>query len=103
VIIPARIYTDSGVYSNVRDLPVSERKVRFYSEIWIVGPYFPGLEGITRRPLKICQSSSRLAVEDRMSRLNQLFTTLFQYYFEEKPPLYEKEDYPQPNKRLLNG
>lgn len=103
VIIPARIYTDSGVYSNVRDLPVSERKVKLYPEMWIVGPSFPGLEGITRRPLKLFQASSLANREDRMSRLNQLFVTLFQYYFEEKPLLYEKEDYPQSNKRLLNG
>ena len=103
VIIPARIYTNSGVYSNVRDLPLSERKVMFYSEMWVIGSYFPGLDGITRRPLKLFQAVSWSNREDRMSRLNQLFMLLFQYYFEEEPLLYEKEDYPQSNKRLLNG
>jgi hypothetical protein len=103
VIMPARVYTDSGVYTNARDLPLSERKVMFYPEMWVIGPYFPGLEGITRRPLKLFRTIGRPNKEDRMSRLNQWFTTLFRHYFEEKPPLYEKEDFPQRNKRLLNG
>ena len=103
VVMPARVYTDSGVYSNARDLPIYERKVVFHSVMWIIGPFFPGLENNSRRPLKLVQDISWPKREGRMSKLNQWFTMLFKQYFEEKHLLYESVDFPESGKRLLNN
>lgn len=88
VVIPGHTYKDE------LNKPLLERTPFFHS-IWVLGLYFPGLESVSERPIKIRPQYIRRMDYGPIRKLNYWLKKMLSQYKSLSRPIFKSIDYPR--------
>jgi hypothetical protein len=91
IIIPGHTYKEE-LNKNMLD------RTPFFHSIWIIGEYFPGLDKLGDRPVKINLQHIRKFDYGTIQKLNFWFKKMLTEYSTLKKPIFEQVDYPKVDK-----
>jgi hypothetical protein len=88
VVIPGHTYEDE------LNKPLSSR-TPFFHAVWVIGHYFPGLQSVSERPVKISLERMIRSGDSPISKLNYSFKKLLSQYESLSKPIFAPINYQQ--------